>query len=257
MPAMREIIYGRNAVRECLRARRRQAFRLLLIDNIKPAPVISDITELARQQKVPVLQTPRKELDKLSKGHQGVALEVSQYPTVDVEDILQHAASLNEPPFIVVLDHIEDPNNLGAILRTAEIVGVHGAIIPRQRAAKITPAAVNVSAGATEHLRVADVPNLVQTLKQLKEQNIWIVGLENLPPAMPHHQANLSGALAIVVGSEGAGLSRLMAETCDFMVKLPMRGQIESLNASAAAALVLYEVWRARGFESKSAGEPA
>lgn len=248
---MREIIYGRNAVRECLRARRRQIFRLLLIENIKPAPVINEISDLARQQKVPVLQTPRKELDKLAKGHQGVALEVSQYPTVDVDDILQRAANLNEPPFIVVLDHLEDPNNLGAILRTAEIVGAHGAIIPRQRAAKITPAAVNASAGATEHLPVADVPNLVQTLKQLKEQNIWIAGLENLPQAMPHHQANLAGALAIVVGSEGDGLSRLMAETCDFLVKLPMRGQVESLNASVAAALLLYEVWRARGFEGQ------
>jgi 23S rRNA (guanosine2251-2'-O)-methyltransferase len=247
---MREIIYGRNAVRECLRARRRQLFRLLLIENIKPAPVITEITDLARRQNVPMLQTLRKELDKLAPGHQGVALEVSPYPTVAVDDILQHAASLNEAPFIVVLDHLEDPNNLGAILRTAEIVGAHGAIIPRQRSAKITPAAVNASAGAAEHLRVADVANLVQTLKQLKSQNIWVAGLENLPQAMPHHRANLGGALALVVGSEGAGLSRLMAETCDFLVKLPMRGQVESLNASVAAALLLYEIWRARGFEN-------
>ena len=245
---MREILYGRNAVRECLRARRRHVHRLLLAQNTKPSPVVNEITGLARQQKVPTHQIPRKELDKLAKGHQGLALETGAYITVPVDEILRIAAKQDEAPFIVVLDHIEDPHNLGAILRTAEIVGVHGAIIPRQRAAKITPAAVNASAGAVEHLPVAEVPNLVQTLKQLKQQNIWVAGLEYTAQAVPYHQANLNGALAVVIGSEGQGLSRLLTATCDFLVKLPMRGQTESLNASVAAALTLYEVWRARDF---------
>lgn len=245
---MREILYGRNAVRETLRARRRHIHRLILAENVKSSPLIDEITELAEKTGTPVQRTPRQKLDQLASGHQGVALEVGAYPTVDMADILHRAAKQGEPPFVVVLDHIEDPQNLGAILRTAEIVGVHGVIIPKQRAAKITPAAVNASAGAAEHMWVAKVPNLVQTLKNLKPHNIWVAGMEDVPAATPYHQANLSGGLALVVGSEGRGLSRLVQETCDFLVKLPMRGKINSLNASVASALMLYEVWRARNF---------
>lgn len=246
---MREVLYGRNAVRECLRARRRHIQRLVLAQNIKPSAIINEITTLAQQQNVPVHEAGRKELDQLPGVHQGVALEVGGYPAVHLLDILQHADRLNEPPFLVVLDHIEDPNNLGAILRTAEVVGVHGAIIPKQRAARITPAVVNASAGASEHMLVAEVANLAQTLTELKQKNVWVAGLEHAPGAVAFHQTNLSGALALVVGSEGQGLSRLVGETCDFVIKLPMRGQIESLNASVAAALALYEIWRARGYQ--------
>jgi len=246
---MREIIYGRNAVRECLRARRRHVHRLVLAQNLKPAAIITEITELAQRQGVPVHETARKDLEQISTAHQGVALEVGGYPTVHLNDILHLAQKQNEPPFLVVLDHLEDPNNLGAILRTAEIVGVHGVIIPKQRAAKITPAVVNASAGAAEHMLVTEVPNLPQTLKDLKQNNIWVAGLEHQPRAVTIQQANLSGAMALVIGSEGQGLSRLVQETCDFLVKLPMRGKIESLNASVATALVLYEVWRTRGYQ--------
>jgi 23S rRNA (guanosine2251-2'-O)-methyltransferase len=245
---MGEYLYGRNAARECLRARRRHVHRLVLAQNIKPAGIITEIISLAQQQKVPVQHAPRKDLDKLAGVHQGVILEVGRYPTVHLKDILQHAGKLNEPRFIVVLDHIEDPNNLGAILRTSEIVGVHGAIIPKQRAAKITPTVVNASAGAAEHMLVAEVPNLAQCLKTLKPENIWIGGLEDTPDSVNIHQANLSGDIALVVGSEGRGLSRLVKETCDFLIKLPMRGQVESLNASVAAALALFEVWRSRDY---------
>lgn len=246
---MREILYGRNAVRECLRARRRHVHRLVLVKNIKPAPIITEITTLAQQLKVPVYQASRQELDRVAGAHQGVALEVGGYPTVQPVDILRHAQKQNEPPFIIVLDHLEDPNNLGAILRTAEVVGVHGVVLPKQRAAKISPAAVNASAGAAEHLLVAEVPNLTQTLNQIKQENVWVAGLEYTPDAVDFHRANLAGALALVVGSEGRGLRRLVRETCDFVIKLPMRGQVESLNASVAAALALYEIWRARDFQ--------
>jgi 23S rRNA (guanosine2251-2'-O)-methyltransferase len=247
---MREILYGRNAARECLRGRRRHVHRVLLADRVEPAPIINEIRKLAGSLNIPVQMVPRQKLDKLADSHQGVALEVGRYPTVSVEEILARAEKQGEPPFIVAADHLEDPHNLGAILRTAEIVGVHGVILPGRRAASVTPAVVNASAGAVEHMLVAEVSNLVQTLKKLKQANVWLVGLENVPEALLFNEADLSGAIALVIGSEGKGLSRLVKETCDFLVKLPMRGQIESLNASVACGLIMYEAWRARDFQS-------
>jgi len=222
---MREFLYGRNAARECLRARRRHIHKVLLADTVEPAAIIDEIVSLAGQLKIPVQKISRKTLDNLAKSHQGVALETGRSPMVAVEDILDRAKKLGEPPFIVALDHLEDPHNVGAILRTAESVGVHGLIIPKQRSASVTPAVVNASA------------------------NIWLAGVEDTPSASLYNQADLTGAVTLVIGSEGKGMSRLVKETCDFLIKLPMRGQIESLNASVAAGLVLYEVWRARGFE--------
>jgi 23S rRNA (guanosine2251-2'-O)-methyltransferase len=245
---MSEFLYGRNAARECLRARRRHVYKVLMADNLQASAIIGEILGLARQFEIPIQRAPRKTLDRQSASHQGVALEVGRYPTVTVGEILNRAEQKTELPFIVVADHIEDPHNLGAILRTAEIVGVHGVIIPKQRAVGITPAVVNASAGAAEHILVAEVPNLVQALKQLKQQDIWVAGVENDASAGLYTQANLGGAIAIVMGSESKGMSRLVKETCDFLVKLPMRGQVESLNASVAGGVVLYEVWRARGF---------
>jgi 23S rRNA (guanosine2251-2'-O)-methyltransferase len=247
---MSEIIYGRNAAREALRARRRHIHRLLMADNLQQSAVLDEILALARQLRIPINAVPRRELDKLTKDHQGIILETGRYPTVNVEDILTRAAKLNEPPFIVALDHLEDPHNLGAMLRTAEAVGVHGVIIPKQRAVPITSTVVNVSAGAAEYMWIAEVPNLVQELRNLKERNVWIVGVEKVAQAQPYYQANLTGSIALAIGSEGKGLSRLLRETCDFLIQLPMRGQIESLNASVACALIFYEVWRARGFKT-------
>ncbi len=246
---MSEILYGRNAARECLRARRRHIHRVLLADTIELAPIVDEILALAAEARVPVQRVPRPELDRLAKSHQGVALEVGRYPTVPLEDVLVRAAKLQEPPFLVALDHLEDPHNLGAIVRTAEVVGVHGLILPRQRSVGVTPAVVSASAGAVEHVWVAEVANVVQALNKLKQANLWVVGVENAPAARPYHQADLSGAIALVIGSEGKGMSRLVKETCDLLIKLPMAGRIESLNASVAAGLVLYEVWRARGFQ--------
>jgi 23S rRNA (guanosine2251-2'-O)-methyltransferase len=247
---MPEILFGRNAVRESLRARRRHIHKVMVADNVESSAIIEEIVRLAKRVNIPVQRVPRKKLDNLARNHQGVALEVGRYPTVDVEDILARAAKLNTPPFIIALDHIEDPHNLGAILRTAEVVGGHGLLLPKRRSVEVTPAVVRASAGAAEHMWVAKIPNLAQALKKLKQADIWVVGVENTPDALPYHQANLAGAIALVIGSEGRGMSRLVKETCDFLVRLPMRGQIESLNASVACGLILYEVWRARGFET-------
>jgi len=217
-------------------------------DNLQSSPLVDELVALAAQTGIPVKRIARKTLDKLAQGHQGIVLKTGRYPTVEVEDILHRAAKLNEPPFLIILDHVEDPHNLGAVLRTAEAVGVHGVILPKQRAAGVTPAVVNVSAGAVEHMWVAEVPNLAQVLKVLKQDNVWIAGVELDPAAQFFHKANLTGPIALVVGSEGKGLSRLIKDTCDFLIKLPMRGQVESLNASVACSLILYEVWRARAF---------
>ncbi|MCB0165211.1 MAG: 23S rRNA (guanosine(2251)-2'-O)-methyltransferase RlmB [Anaerolineae bacterium] len=243
-----DILYGRNAARECLRARRRHVHELLVADNLQSSSMVDELVALAAQNRIPVKRVARKALDQLAQGHQGIVLKTGRYPTVEVEDMLHRAVKQNEPPFLIVLDHIEDPHNLGAILRTAEAVGVHGVILPKQRAAGVTPTVVNVSAGAVEHMWVAEVPNLAQMLKVLKQDNVWIAGVELDPTAQLFHKANLFGPLALVVGSEGKGLSRLVRETCDFLIKLPMRGQVESLNASVACSLILYEVWRARSF---------
>ncbi len=245
---MSEFLYGRNAARECLRARRRHVHKVMLADTVEPAAIIEEITELAKNLKIAVQRVARHQLDKVAKNHQGVVLQVGSYPTVNVEDILAQAAKLNEAPFLMILDHIEDPHNFGAMLRTAETVGVHGVVIPKKRSVGVTASVVSASAGAVEHIWVAEVSNVVQVLKKLKQENIWVVGVENTTEALIYSEADLTGAIAIVIGSEGKGMSRLVQETCDFLIKLPMRGQIESLNASVACSLILYEVWRSRAF---------
>lgn len=247
---MHEFLSGRNAARECLRARRRHIYRVVLADNLEQAAIVTEIINLAERLRLPVQRLPRQKLDALAEHHQGVLLEVGTYPFVDLEDILARAQKLNTPPFILAIDHLEDPHNLGAMLRTADAVGVHGVLLPKQRAVGVTPAVVRASAGAAEHMWIAQIPNLTHALNQLKQAGVWVAGVENTADAQPYHQANLGGPLALVIGSEGRGLSRLVKETCDFLIKLPMRGQVESLNASVAAGLVLYEVWRARDFEA-------
>ena len=243
-----EILYGRNAGRECLRARRRHIHKVLIANNVERSPIIEEITTLAEQINIPIQRVPRLQLDKLVQSHQGVVLQVGRYPLVNLDEMLARATKHGEPPFLIVLDHINDPHNLGAMLRTAEAVGVHGLIIPKQRSVGVTPAVVKASAGATEHIWIAQVPNLVQAIKMLKQANVWVVGVENERGAALYAEANLADAIAVVIGGEGQGLSRLVKETCDFLVKLPMRGQIESLNASVACGLILYEVWRRRNF---------
>lgn len=236
-----EVLYGRNAVYESLRAGRRAFHRLLLAEGLHLDARLQHIQRLATERHVPIQSLPKATLGRIAGGHhQGVALEVGPYPYVTLEDILQHAAALGEPPLVLILDLLQDPQNLGTLIRTAEAVGVHGVIIQERRAAAITPAVVQASAGAVEHMRVAQVTNLVRAMEQLKAQGLWLVGLEAAPEARPYDQVALSGPLGLVVGSEGAGLRRLVRETCDLLVRLPMRGQVTSLNAAVAGSIVLY-----------------
>jgi 23S rRNA (guanosine2251-2'-O)-methyltransferase len=245
---MREIIYGRQPVREALRAGRRQAFKLLLAEGLRPTGIVGEIVALARQAGVLIQEVDRRELDRLGDelNHQGLAAEVSAYPYVDLPDLLQGARGAGEPPFLLLLDHLRDPQNLGSLLRSAEAAGVHGVVIPGRRAAEVTPAAVRASAGAAEHVRVAQVTNLVQAMKSLQAEGVWLAGLEAVPEAQLYAEANLTGPLGLVVGSEGQGLARLVRETCDLLLRLPLYGRVESLNAGVAGAIALYEVRRQR-----------
>jgi 23S rRNA (guanosine2251-2'-O)-methyltransferase len=246
---MRELLYGRQPVRETLRARRRQVFKLKLALGVKPAPILDEIVSLARKAHVPVHEVDRRELDKLGgeTHHQGVAAEVSGYPYVDLPDLLEAARAAGQPPFLLLLDHIQDPQNLGSLLRSAEAVGVHGVVVPGRRATEVTPAAVRASAGAAEHVRVALVPNLVQAMERLKAEGVWLAGLEAEPEAQLYTEAALEGPLGLVVGSEGQGLARLVRDKCDFLIRLPQCGRVESLNAAVAGAVALYEARRQRG----------
>jgi 23S rRNA (guanosine2251-2'-O)-methyltransferase len=246
---MREILYGRQPVREALRARRRQVYKLLLAGGIRPVGIVGQILALAQGANVPVQTVDRKELDKLGGEvhHQGLAAEVSGYPYVDLAALQEAACRAGEPPFLLLLDHVQDPQNLGSLLRTAEAAGVHGVVIPQRRAAGVTPAAVRASAGAAEQVRVAQVTNLAQAMDWLKAQGVWLAGLEALPGARLYTEADLGGPLGLVVGSEGQGLARLVRERCDFLIRLPLFGRVESLNAAIAGGIALYEARRQRG----------
>ena len=254
---MRETLYGRNAVYESLRAGRRQFYRLILADSLRAADIVADILRLAESARAPVERVPRRHLDWLGRvNHQGVALEASEYPYCDLDELLVEAQRQGEPPFLVLLDQVQDPQNLGSLLRTAEAVGVHGVVIQRRRAAGITPTVVHTSAGAVEHLRVAQVTNLVDAIARLKARDVWVVGLEAVRDALRYDQADLGGPLALVVGSEGKGLRRLVQERCDLVVYLPMMGKVTSLNAAVAGSVVLYEAWRQRYRVTGSTNRP-
>ncbi len=244
---MNETLYGRHAVLEALRAGRRRFQRLFLAEGVQIRGTVQEILAAAQQRHVPVQRVRRTELERLGLSHhQGVALEATPYPYVSLHAILDLARARREPPFLLLLDHLQDPQNFGTLLRTAEAVGLHGVLIPKRRAVGVTPAVSNASAGAVEHLYVARVSNLAQTIGELQREAIWVVGVERAPEAIPYDEADLTGPLALVVGSEGEGLSRLVRERCDWLTMLPMRGRVTSLNAAVAGSIVLYAAWRAR-----------
>ena len=245
---MNEIIYGRQSVHEALVAGRRQVFRISMARSDRFAEVRQAILAIAEERRIPLHETDGRELDRVcgDVNHQGVAAEVSNYPYEDLPALLAHAQEKQEPPLLLILDHIQDPQNFGAILRSAETTGVHGVIIPRDRAVAVTAAAARASAGAAEHLRVAAVTNLAQTIQTLKTREMWVAGLESAPESRVFTEADLKGPLALVVGSEGSGLGRLVRERCDFLVRLPMWGRINSLNVASATAVALFEVRRQR-----------
>jgi len=235
-------------VRELLRAGRRTVSGLSLLQTRKPSPDLKEIEALAVQAKIPINYVSRQQLDQAtdSRNHQGVMAETSAYPAVDFDDLIKTAKTGPEPAFILLLDHIQDPQNLGSLLRTAEAIGVHGVVIPSDRAASVTPAAVRASAGASEWMRVSVVTNLVRTMKVLQDEGFWLTGLEAMPEAQRAADIDLTGLTGLVVGSEGKGMGRLVRETCDFLMKLPMQGHVTSYNASVAGAMAMYEVLRQR-----------
>lgn len=239
---MEELIVGRNPVYEALRAGR-PVHKVYLVRGLKSATV-SEITGLARERRVPVQTVDRSYLDRLAPHivHQGIAARVAPYTYKELDDLLA-AAGAN--PLLVLLDEITDPHNLGAIIRSAAAAGAHGVIIPRHRAAGITPVVVKASAGAVEFVPVARVVNLVSTMEQLKKCGLWVVGAD-AGAGQIIWEAPLDGPLALVVGGEDKGLGRLVREKCDLLVKLPMADGVNSLNASVAAALLLFEAVRQR-----------
>ena len=242
---MRETIYGRNPVYETLRAGRREPFRLQIAEGVQERGRLVEILNLSTRRKIPLERVPRARLDKLTDSHQGVALEVSGYPYVGLDDILQKAQAVGEPLFVLILDSLQNPQNLGTLIRTAEALGVHGVVIPTHRAAGITPAVVSASAGASEHMLVVQA-NLAQSIRQLKQAGAWVVGLDEAVDSKSPSEVRLDGALAVVVGSEGEGIRPLVRSECDFMLRLPMQGQIQSLNASVAGSVALYLAYLAR-----------
>jgi 23S rRNA (guanosine2251-2'-O)-methyltransferase len=242
---MKEWIYGRNPAYEVLQAGRRQVFQLNLAQGVKEKGRLAEIVNLARKNRVDIKYVPRQVLDKLDVNHQGVAVEVSGYPYGGLIDMLDLAVSRNEPPFILILDALQDPQNLGTLLRTAEAVGAHGVLMPLRHTATITPAVVAASSGASEHLLVEQT-NLAQAMDILVENNLWLIGLDGGPESKPLEQVGLSGPLGLVVGNEGQGMRRLVREKCDVLLRLPMRGQIESLNAAVAGSVALYLALGAR-----------
>ena len=239
------LIEGRNAVTEALRAG--TPIDKIFIARGETDKTLGHIASTARAAGVVVVEADRRKLDYMSatKAHQGVIALAAVREYASVEDILSAARERGEAPLLVVCDEISDPHNLGAIIRTAECVGAHGVIIPKRRSAGLTAVVDKTSAGALEHMAVARVPNLVAAIETLKKNGLWIYGTA-AEGSNELWKTDLTGPACIVIGSEGAGISRLVREKCDFLVSIPLRGQISSLNASAAAAVLLYEALRQR-----------
>lgn len=248
MPIQEEndgVIEGRNAVIEALRAG--MAMDKIYLLKGEGDSILGHIASSAREKGVVVVDADRRKLDSMSRthSHQGVIAIAAVREYAAIEDILSIARQRGEQPLVVVCDELSDPHNLGAVIRTADAAGAHGVIIPKRRSAGLTAVVAKTSAGAVAHVPVARVPNLTAALKELKDEGLWVFGTA-AEGTTPLYQADLKGPAAIVIGSEGEGMGRLVAETCDFTVSIPMKGKINSLNASAAAAVLLYEAVRQR-----------
>lgn len=236
------VIVGRNPVTEALKSGRE--VDKLLVSATEGSMI--KILAMAKENGIPVMRVEKAALDRIAPGqaHQGVAAYISPYEYAELDDIFARAEASGEAPFIIILDNLEDPHNLGAIMRTAECAGAHGIIIPKRRACGLTEVVAKASAGAIEYMPCVKVTNIAQTIDELKERGIWVAACDMGGQA--YYEADLSGKLAVVVGSEGFGISKLVREKCDFVVSMPMLGKITSLNASNAAAVIIYEVRKQR-----------
>lgn len=233
-------VEGRNSVYELLESGR-DINKLYVVKGEKHGSIYK-ILDLAKKQKVVVVEVERNKLNQMSQtgNHQGIIAVVPPFAYCDVDDILDLAKEREEDPFLLILDEIADPHNLGSIIRTAETAGVHGVIIPKRRAASINSVVNKASAGAVEHMKIARVNNLNETIEYLKKQDIWVCGTD-MEAERYYYEQDLTGPLAIIIGSEGFGMNRLVKKNCDFLVKIPMKGKVTSLNASVSAGIVIYE----------------
>ena len=240
-----DVLIGRNAVTEALRAGR-GINKILLADGDREGQV-SEITALAKERGIILQFVERSKIESIAGGlrHQGVLAYVAPVAYAELDDILAKAEAAGEPPFLLLLDELEDPHNLGALLRTADATGVHGVLIPKRRSVPLTATVAKTSAGAVEYVPVARIGNISQTLKALKEKGFWVAGAD-MDGSQNYYEADLTGPLVLVVGSEGKGMGRLTKEQCDFIVKMPMVGKINSLNASVAGSILMYESMRQR-----------
>ncbi|SES19768.1 23S rRNA (guanosine2251-2'-O)-methyltransferase [Gracilibacillus ureilyticus] len=240
-----EWIGGKNTVIEVLQSGR-TVEKVLLVENLNQG-LVRKLESMAKKANAAVQRVPKKKLDQLIEGsnHQGIAALVSAYEYSTLDNLFEVAASREEAPFFLILDEIEDPHNLGSILRTADATGAHGVIIPKRRSVGLTATVAKTSVGAIEHIPVVRVTNIVQTIEELKTRNVWVVGTE---AEATEEYRKLDGSLpiALVIGNEGKGMSRLVRENCDWTINLPMRGHVSSLNASVAASILMYEVYRKR-----------
>ena len=238
-------VEGRNAVIELLESDR-DINKIFISDGEKHGS-INKIIALAKEKKVIINEISRTKLNQMAQteNNQGVIAIVPPYNYCEVDDLLEVAKTRNEPPFIIILDGIEDPHNLGSIIRTAETAGAHGIIIPKRRAVSVNSTVTKVSAGAVEYMKIARVNNITDTINYLKKNDVWICGTD-MNTNKYYYEESFTGGIAIVIGSEGYGMSRLVKENCDFLVKIPMKGNITSLNASVSAGIVMYEVVKQR-----------
>ena len=242
-PMENNLLVGRNPIREALKAGR--DIEKLLVARGELIGSAREIVGMARDAKIVVQEVARERLDAMAPNHQGLIAVASAYSYKTVEDMLALAKERGEAPFLVILDGVTDPHNLGAIIRSAECVGAHGVIIPERRAVGLTPSAVKASAGAVEHIPVAKEVNLTRTIERLKKEGVWVYGAAM--KGEDFRKVDFSGPAALVIGSEGEGISRLVMESCDRLVSLPIKGQLDSLNASVAAGVLLYAMMGARG----------
>jgi 23S rRNA (guanosine2251-2'-O)-methyltransferase len=248
---MVEFIYGHWSIMEALRAGRRDFDQLLITDTVEEKGIVADILSAASERGVTVKRVPKRILNDLTENtnHQNMVLRVGDFPYSDIDTILEVGKKREEKPFILLLDLLKDPQNVGVLLRVADAVGIHGVILQERRGVAITPAVVSASSGAVEHLNVVQVTNLVQTMRDLKDRDVWMVGLDISPNTPTIDKTDLNMSLGIVLGSEGEGIRRLVRDTCDLLICLPMRGNVASLNVATVGSVALYSAWRARNWQ--------